>query len=153
MSLFQKVVMTILPSYFQKVVRTILTSCYYDYLVPTTLEPGGTLFQEVVITNMLCLCSAPVTPPILPSKSSICKPPPYPSYKNLVFLISNVDLSNLPQGRQQQYRNNLKNKQTKKDCFYSSGHNELGLWSFSSHLWDYCTRHRQGYRKISHLCP
>lgn len=77
----------------KKVVRTTLTTCYYDYLVPTTLQPC--LFHKVIITNLLCLCMAPVNPPSLPSKSSICKPPTQ-AKKNLVFLTSNADLSNLP---------------------------------------------------------
>lgn len=60
------------------------------------LSPPWTmsLFQEVILTKLLCICSAPVTPPIFPAKSPIGNLLPL-SYKNLVFLRSNANFSNL----------------------------------------------------------
>lgn len=53
MSLFQTVVTT-----------TLVLKGYYDYLVTTTFAMIS-LFQEVITTNLLWLCSASITPPVL----------------------------------------------------------------------------------------
>lgn len=45
------------------------------------------------MTNLLCLCSASITPPILSVKSPHLETP---SYKYLVFLTPNADLLNEP---------------------------------------------------------
>lgn len=52
----------------------VMTTCYYDYHVKTTLQ-SCLVFQEVIVTNLLCYCSASVTPAILPEKSPIWKAP------------------------------------------------------------------------------
>ena len=84
-SLFQKLVMTILPLYlyFNRLQRpAVTTTCCNGYLVVTTL---------------LCLCSASIALPI-----DLLNPPfgnPLTlSYKNLVFLISIADLLNATVG-------------------------------------------------------
>jgi hypothetical protein len=67
-----------------------MTPCGYDYVAMTTYLAVMSLFQEIVMTNLLYLCS----PPILPSNHP---PPqfgnPLPlSYKNLIFLTFSADL-------------------------------------------------------------
>lgn len=74
MPLFQKVIITILNcSLFQKLV---MTTCRlglpgYDHLV---IMP---LFREVIMTNLTCYASVPITlPPIFPTKPLLWKTPP-----------------------------------------------------------------------------
>lgn len=47
----------------------VVTTCCHDHLTIMSL------FQEVIMTNPLCLCSAPTTPPLLPSRRPIWKVP------------------------------------------------------------------------------
>lgn len=62
------------------------------------------------MTDLLCLCSAPVTLPVLPFKSPSWKPPTL-SDKNLVFFMPSADLLNSTfRERQFVYMN-------KKTCF------------------------------------
>ena len=62
------------------------------------------LIQEVIRTNLLCTCSAPVTLPSLLIKSHIWKPLSL-SYEILAFLTPSAGLSNSLSGRHLVYGN------------------------------------------------
>ena len=117
--------------------KLVMTTCCYGYIVMITLlcppcyDHFATipLFHKAVMTNLLCLCPASLTPPICLPNCLFGKPYSL-AIKTIILHLSNVNLLSFALWVQTLYIN--------KACFNEFGH-DLGQWSFFLHLLDWYT--------------